>query len=38
MKRPEINVSLYILIPVIFSGLAVFAIIITYRMMVSYAQ
>jgi len=38
MKRPKINVSLYILIPVIFSGLSVFAIIITYRMMVTYAQ
>jgi transcriptional regulator with PAS, ATPase and Fis domain len=38
MKRPKINVSLYVLIPVIFSGIAIFAIIITYRMMETYAQ
>jgi len=38
MKQSKIHVSLYVLIPVIFSGISVFAIIVTYRMMETYAR
>ncbi len=36
MQKIKIHVSLYILIPLIFSGISIIAIIVTYRLMVRY--
>ena len=36
MKSAKIHISLYVLVPVIFSGITLFAIIVTFRMMESY--
>src|SRR5512136_2588415 len=37
-KKPRFQISLYLLIPVIFSGITIFAVIVTYQIVDFYAK